>query len=120
MGCGSREKIDESGCAVVCLQETKRDHFDASFIRKFAPKRLDQFDFVPSVGQSGGLLILWSSSTFKVSVTDKQRFGITISLISAHNGDIWRLTNVYGPCDEPLRSEFIQWFRGHDIDDSCN
>jgi hypothetical protein len=34
--------------------------------------------------------------------------------------DPWRLTTVYGPCTEPYRSEFINWFRGHLITDSDN
>ena len=38
-----RNKIDESSCAIVCIQETKRDSFDASYIRNFAPRRLDKF-----------------------------------------------------------------------------
>lgn len=49
-----RNKIEESACSIVCLQETKRETFDMVSIRKFAPRRLDSFDFVPSVGASGG------------------------------------------------------------------
>ena len=49
-----RDKIEESACSVVCLQETKREHFEMSFIRKFAPRRFDHFDYIPSVGASGG------------------------------------------------------------------
>jgi hypothetical protein len=33
-----RQKIEDSGCQVCCIQETKKDHFDLSDIRKFAPK----------------------------------------------------------------------------------
>ena len=43
-----RQKIDESGCSVVCLQETKCMHMDQRFIRKFCPRRFDNFVFVPS------------------------------------------------------------------------
>lgn len=58
------DKIEESACSIVCLQETKKEHFDMAFIRKFALKRFDQFDFVPSIGASGGLLVVWNSSCF--------------------------------------------------------
>ena len=115
-----REKIEESSCSVICLQETKREHFDASYIRKFAPRRFDSFDFIPSVGASGGILVVWSSAVFRGNVLDKQRFGITLSFTSMQNNDVWKLTTVYGPCDEPARSEFISWFRGHAILDSDN
>ena len=37
-----------------------------------------------------------------------------------HNGDSWLLSNIYGPCDEPERTEFISWFRDCDVDDTIN
>jgi exonuclease III len=39
-----RNKIEESHANNFCLQETKKETFDLRFIRKFAPKRFDQFD----------------------------------------------------------------------------
>jgi exonuclease III len=53
-----KNKIEESGCAIICLQETKRENFDHSFIQKFCPRRFDKFEFVPSIGASGGLIII--------------------------------------------------------------
>lgn len=46
-------KVEESACTVFCLQETKKQDFDSGFIRNFAPRHFDKFDFVPSVGASG-------------------------------------------------------------------
>ena len=43
-----RNAIDIGGCDVICLQETKRMHFDLAFLKTFCPKRFDQFAFVPS------------------------------------------------------------------------
>lgn len=81
-----RDKLEESACSIICLQETKREHFDTAYIRNFAPKRFDQFDFVPSVGASGGILVTWNSSHFSGTVVDKQVFGITIEFTSAELG----------------------------------
>ena len=53
-----RDKIEESACLVVCLQETKKEHFDMAFITKFAPRQFDHFDFIPSMGASSGLLVI--------------------------------------------------------------
>ena len=58
-------KIDESQCAIICLQETKCENFDHSFIRTFYPKRFDRFVFSPSVGASGGIIVLWNSSILR-------------------------------------------------------
>ena len=115
-----RNKIEESNCSVICLQETKRENFDISFIRNFAPRRFDCFDFIPSVGASGGLLVLWASSFFTGVVFEKLQFSITVDFSSMHSVECWRLTNIYGPCTEPDRSAFINWFRNCDVSDSIN
>jgi hypothetical protein len=69
-----RNKIDESNANIFCLQETKKDDFDLHFIRKFAPKKFDKFEFCPSVGASGGILVCWASSYFSMHLIDKQQF----------------------------------------------
>jgi hypothetical protein len=89
-------------------------------VQNFAPRRLDCFDHIPSIGVSGGILVLWFSNVFTGTVTKKLQFSITIQFTSAHNGDPWYLSNVYGPCHEPERSEFINWFRNCVVTDSVN
>ena len=42
-----KAKIEESACSVYCIQETKRDNFDHSFIKKLAPKRFGKFEYSP-------------------------------------------------------------------------
>jgi endonuclease/exonuclease/phosphatase family metal-dependent hydrolase len=115
-----RDKIEESACSVFCLQETKKEHFDQQFVRNFAPRRYDYFDFVPSIGASGGILVGWNTSHFRGQVIDKQPYGITVSFTSAQNMDTWNLTTVYGPCIEPTRSTFVSWFKNHHIRDTDN
>jgi exonuclease III len=66
-----RNKIEESGYFIICIQETKRAEFDSSFIHQFSPRRFDSFDYIPSIGASGGTLILWSSSSFVGTVVEK-------------------------------------------------
>ena len=104
-----RDKIEKSACSVLCLHETKKEHFDMAFIRNFAHRHFDRFEFIPSMGASGGILVVWNSSCFVGQVVDKQQFGF-----STH------LTSVYGPCTEPNQSEFINWFRSHNIADTDN
>ena len=59
-----KDKINESACQVLCLQETKRETFDSFYIKKFCPRNLDQFAYFPFVGASGGLLTMRNSSLF--------------------------------------------------------
>lgn len=50
-------KIAGSNADIICLQETKRELFDARYLKNFCPRRINQFEYLPSVGASGGLLI---------------------------------------------------------------
>jgi exonuclease III len=57
-------KIEESGCEIICLQETKREHFNIEYIRKFCHKKFNKFEYLPLVGASGGIIIIWNGSRF--------------------------------------------------------
>lgn len=104
-------KIEESNCSILCLQETKREHFDNFYIKNFCPKSFNKFDFVPSVGASAGLLVALNDHLFSGHTVSKNDFSITISFTSKHNGEQWYLTNVYGPCQQAERVIFINWFQ---------
>ena len=65
-----RNKVEESACAVFCLQETKRQDCDSAFVRNLAPRCFDIFDFIPSIGASGGILLVWNSSVFSGTILD--------------------------------------------------
>ena len=104
-----RAKIEESNCSIVCLQETKCESFDLKFIRQFCPRRFDNFAFAPSHGASGGILVVWNSAFFSGCLIEIQRFAVVVSFTSIHNSEVWNLVSVYGPCDGPLRDDFVQW-----------
>jgi exonuclease III len=80
-----REKMEESNCAILCLQETKKESFDRKFIRGFCPRCFDNFICSPSVGASGGMLVVWSSAMFSGTLIDLQKFGIIIKFTSIHS-----------------------------------
>jgi exonuclease III len=63
-----RSKIQETGCDIIYIQETKREMFDQTYIKKFCPKVFDNFSFVPSVGASGGTIIIWKGNKFQGEV----------------------------------------------------
>jgi exonuclease III len=57
--------IVQSGCVVACVQETKKESFDRNFIKNCCTKQFDNFAYTPSVGASGGILVIWKSSIFQ-------------------------------------------------------
>jgi exonuclease III len=115
-----KEKIEESACAIFCIQETKRDHFDHSYIKKLAPKRFDKFAYSPSEGASGGILMGWNGSIFTGEIIQINKFAVTVQFTSTHSGQIWTLSTVYGPCQGPARDDFVQWLNNLQIDDDVN
>ena len=104
-----RQKLDESQCAVACFQETKCSSFDYRSIRSFCPKRFDSFAFSPSLGASGGLLVVWNSSIFWGTVLEIQPFAILVEFVSKQNNEKWSLVSVYGPCQGEARDNFVSW-----------
>lgn len=52
---------------LVCLQETMKRKYSPAFFRKLDPGDLFQWDWIPSVGKSGGILCGTRCSTFDIS-----------------------------------------------------
>ena len=93
-----KKKIDESGCSVICLQETKCMHIDQRFLRKFYPRRFDNFAYVPSVGASAGIVVIWNSSFFDGRLIEANPYGVIDEFYSKHTSEVWTLVSVYGLC----------------------
>jgi hypothetical protein len=87
----------------------KNGLFDQIIIRRSCPKRFDNFAYSPSVGASGGIIMLWNSAVFVGVLVEIKRFFIVINFTSTHNSDNWKMVTVYGPCKGLKRDEFFQW-----------
>jgi exonuclease III len=53
-----RNNISDSKCDIICIQETKKESFDDSYIRRFCSRSFDKFEFRPSIDASGGFIML--------------------------------------------------------------
>jgi exonuclease III len=104
-----QSKIKETKCDIIYLQETKKETFDHNFIRQFCPPSFDCFEYVPSVGSSGGTIIIWMSSKFSGQVISQNDYVMRVEFESTISGDIWVLTNVYAPCTLEGKAEFLNW-----------
>lgn len=105
---------------MVCLQETKRETFDIAFIRKFCPPAFDEFEYLPSVGASGGILTIWKSAFFEGHLAFRNNFAVSVDFKSWHNNTEWLLTNVYGPCTREGKIEFTDWLKNIDMPDDID
>ena len=82
-----REKVAQSQCAVICLQETKLSDCPRSLVKSIFPVGFDQFIESPSRGASGGILTVWHSDVFRGTLIEVKPFGIVINFTSLHNSD---------------------------------
>jgi exonuclease III len=103
-------KIYESKCDIICLQETKCETFDQAYVRNFCPTQFDCFEFIPSVGASGGTIIIWKSSKFLGQVTFPNDFAMNVEFVSVVSGASWTLTNIYASCSPHGKLDFLHWF----------
>ena len=101
--------ITASGCAVVCLRETKKHSFDNNFIKSCCPRHFDKFEFIPARDASGGIATIWNSSIFFATVVASRDFALVTRFQSTQSAQSWTLVNVYGPCQGDEHRDFIQW-----------
>lgn len=114
-----RNKITEAQCDIFCLQETKRDFFDLTYIKNFAPLQFDNFEYLPSVGASGGILVAWKGSCFAGELIMSNDFSITIEFTSLFSGAKWKLI-TYAPCTDEGKLNFLNWPSSIDMEDDCD
>lgn len=109
-----REKINESACHIIYLQETKREYFDNFYIKNFCPRNLDIFAFAPSIGASRGLLTVWNSGMFDGSIVQACAYGLTVKFTCRADNSCFFVTNIYGPSHSELKDAFITWLMNLD------
>jgi hypothetical protein len=97
----------------------QKTDFDSSFIKRFAPRRFDNFAYIPSDGASGGLLVIWASNLFSGRVFLEESFGLAINFTCLISSETFMLVNVYGPCDGVARENFVAWLFHLDISDDA-
>ena len=84
---------------LVCIQETKREHFDKTICQSMWGDSTVSWDSVPSVQAAGGLLCLWNNSVFHVDRSIKgDRFLCLDGRWVCEDHRLF-IVNVYAPCD---------------------
>jgi exonuclease III len=117
---GLANKIEESGCDIICIQETKRQTFDLAFIKNFCPRKFRKFEYLPSIGASGGIITIWNSDIFEGEVSFSNEFSLSIKFTCKSSLDSWILTNIYDPCQAERKAMFLDWFANIDMPDDTD
>ena len=103
-----KQKVEECAAGIVCLQETKREIFDLTYIHKVCPQRFNKFEYLPSIGASGGILTAWNGALFTGELMFQNKFSLSIQFTCNTSSKSWILTNIYGPCNHEEKIECIE------------
>ena len=106
-----RNVVRRYKCDLLILSETKLDSFSSSLLRAIGGKRLTQWNFLPSQGASGGILIGWNTTIGSMLDDFKGSYSLSIKFRNLLDNYEWWLTRVYGPCVSSLKGHFIDELR---------
>jgi hypothetical protein len=90
------------------------------YVKKFCPKKFTKFLFVPLVGASGGIIIIWNGSIFSGELAFQNKFSLSVNLTNNLSNEKWLLTNIYGPCHCDQKAVFLDWFSNIDMPDNTD
>ena len=88
---------------IVLLQESKLEKVDGFLIRSIWNSRFKEWDFIPSSGSSGGLVIGWDTRIASKVDDLKGCYSLSV-LLNIKGKSCWWVTNVYGPTNPRSRS----------------
>ena len=81
----------------MCLQETKLEAVSPSDVRALWGNHSIDFAALNAVGLSGGVLVMWDKSAYRLVSSFCGDFSITCILQTVESGFDWAFTGVYGP-----------------------
>jgi exonuclease III len=108
-------KIKESSCDIICLQETEREYFDKAYLRKFCPRQYDKFHFHPSIVCSGGTIVIWHGTRFSGEMVFENEYAQIVKFHSHLTNESRKLTSIYAPYTTSGKMAFLQWFSNHPL-----
>jgi exonuclease III len=94
-----RNMVCEKRPFIVCLQETKLLQIDNFVCSSLWGNTSVDFSFRPSVGASGGLLIMWDVEEVVIHASFSFDHVVAVQGKFLKSQDAFVLFNVYAPCD---------------------
>lgn len=99
------------------FKKPKGNFFDLQYVRKFRPPQFDSFEFLPSIGASGGIISIWKGAKFEGKLLSHNDFAISVEITCKLSSESWILTNIYAPCTTDGKASFLEWFKHIDMSD---
>ena len=84
---------------ILCIQETKLPVFDAFVCKSIWGDDNVDYSYQPSVGASGGIVMLWDLNEVEVWSTVSLDHVLAVAGHFLQSGEQFVVFNVYAPCD---------------------
>jgi len=98
-------------CDVAILQESKMEEVGCDVVVSLSGQHRVQWLFLPSVGRSGGIIIMWDPQVLEIEDSRIGCFSMCCKFKSMHDSSIWGLIRVYGPNDDRARGALFEELR---------
>jgi len=98
-------------CDLGCLQEIKMEAVSPYDIRSFWGYHSVDFAALNAVGSSGGVLVMWDKSVYRMVSSFCGDFSITCILETVESGFAWAFRGVYGPQSRTDKLRFWEELR---------
>jgi exonuclease III len=98
-----RKLIGDKRLFVMCIQETKLSVCDDSLCATLWGSSPHGYSFRPSIGASGGLLVLWDMAEVEVWSSGSFNHGLMIHGRFLQSNEEFYLFNIYAPCENSAK-----------------
>jgi exonuclease III len=98
-----RKLIGDKRLFVMCIQETKLSVCDDSLCATLWGSSPHGYSFRPSIGASGGLLVLWDMAEVEVWSSGSFNHGLMIHGRFLQSNEEFYLFNIYVPCENSAK-----------------
>ena len=96
---------------MVCLQETKLAAVDLKLVCSLWGNSFVDWEFLPAVGSTGGVLILWDNCVVEKLSSVVHTFSVSCLWKGVRDGFVWVGIGLYGPTNDSLRRELWEELR---------
>jgi len=111
--------LRRNSCDVAILQESKMEVVPRSIVVSLWGRRPVEWIQLPSVGRSGGIIILWDPQILELLDSCIRSFSLCCKFKLLEDNFEWGLIGVYGPNDDHLRcalfEELVSFMSSWDI-----
>jgi hypothetical protein len=91
----------------VGFSETKKEDFSPSFLGSLTKNRNFQWNYLPAVGTTGGVLLGINEDVYEVVSWSIRKYSVTATVINRKDAFPWNLVAVYGSAYDDHKQEFI-------------